>query len=86
MAALYVKRVEVVEREEVPVVNSLMEVATSKHHARYHVPDQAGEHADHVMAWIKVAIDRDPTAPVACWCVLKFIFCNLSSLTSFSIT
>ena len=57
------------EREEVSVVNSLVEVATPEHHARYHVPDQAGLLDDHVMAWIKDAFDKDPTAPVACWCI-----------------
>ena len=61
------------EREEMSVVISLVEVATPEHHARYHVPDQAGVLADHVMAWIKDAIDKDPTAPVACWCVYQII-------------
>ena len=46
------------------VVNSLVEVATPEHHARFHVPDQAGVLADHVKVWIKAAIDKDPTAPV----------------------
>ena len=48
---------------------SLVEVATPEHYARYHVPDQAGVLADHVMTCIKDAIDKDPTAPVACCCV-----------------
>ena len=46
------------------VVNSLVEVATPEHHARFHVPEQAGTLTDNVMVWIKAAIDKDPTTPV----------------------
>ena len=58
------------EKEGVEVVNTLVEVATPDHHARFHVPDQAGVLADHVMAWIKGAIDKDPTAPVGVYTIL----------------
>ena len=44
-------------------VNTLVEVATPEHHARFHDPDPAGVLADHVMVWIKADIDKDPTAP-----------------------
>ena len=51
-------------------VNTLVEVASPEHHARFHVPDQAGVLADHVMVWIKAAIDKDPTAPVGVYIIL----------------
>ena len=63
---------------------SLVEVATPEHYARYHVPDQAGVLADHVMTCIKDAIDKDPTAPVACCCVTRSIFEIQSSSFGFS--
>ena len=76
------QRVEVEEKEGISVVNTLVEVATPDHHARFHVPDQAGVLADHVMAWIKDAINKDPTAPVGVYITfyntllqLKFKYC-----------
>ena len=63
-ARAIVQREKVGEEQGMSVVNTLVEVATPDHHARFHVPDQAGVLADHVMAWIKDAIDKDPTAPV----------------------
>ena len=51
-------------------VNTLVEVASPEQHARFHVPDQAGVLADHVMVWIKAAIDKDPTAPVGVYIIL----------------
>ena len=52
------------EDGETMVKNILVEVATPEHHARFHVPDQSAVLADHVMVWIKQAIDKDPTVPV----------------------
>ena len=46
------------------IENTLIEVSTPLLHAKFHIPDQAGVLADHVMVWVKAAIDKDPTAPV----------------------
>ena len=46
------------------IKNTLIEGSTPELHAKYHIPDQAGVLADHVMVWVKAAIDKDQTAPV----------------------
>ena len=51
------------------VRNRLVDVSTPELHARFHVPDQAGVLADHVMVWIKDEIDKDPTAPVGVYII-----------------
>lgn len=70
-ARAIVQRLEVEQEDGVrKVLNTLTEVATPEHHAKFHVPDQAGVLADHVMVWIKDAIDKDPTAPVGVYNIL----------------
>ena len=46
-----------------------VDVSTPELHARFHVPDQAGVLADHVMVWIKDEIDKEPTAPVGVYII-----------------
>ena len=62
-AIVYRNEVEGVD-STIEVQNTLIDVSTPELHAKYHVPDQAGVLADHVMVWVKAAIDKDPTAPV----------------------
>ena len=62
-AIIYRNEVEGVDGT-IEVQNTLIDVSTPELHAKYHVPDQAGVLADHVMVWVKAAIDKDPTAPV----------------------
>ena len=37
----------------IKIENTLIEVSTPELHAKYHIPDQAGVLADHVMVWVK---------------------------------
>ena len=68
-----IKAATAVDEEEgsdgLDVRNRLVDVSTPELHARFHVPDQAGVLADHVMVWIKDEIDKDPTAPVGVYII-----------------